>query len=141
VSALVDVLAASSPVVRQLRKAGEASIPGARNLNQLLMTLRRTGGIDYLMDFILNASNTFNNYDEFGHILFAQLQITNCVEYDVVPVTGCDARWFDERTESSAPAPTTAPEADPIDPSLEADLPEEARSTKDLLNFLIGSDG
>jgi ABC-type transporter Mla subunit MlaD len=153
-----DDLAASSPVIRQLRKAGEKSIPGARNLNQLLMTLRRTGGIDYLMDFILNASNTFNNYDEFGHFLFAQLQITNCVEYDIIPITGCDARWFDERAETQAPA-TTAP--DSLDPALGLDAPEagggasadssdgggttttadEARGTKDLLNFLTGDGG
>ena len=70
-------------MIRQLRKAGEKSIPGARNLNQLLMTLRRTGGIDYLTKFILNASNALNGFDDFGHFLLAQLQITNCVEYDV----------------------------------------------------------
>jgi len=155
-----DDLAASSPVVRQLRKAGEKAIPGARNLNQLLMTLRRTGGIDYLMSFILNASNTFNNFDQFGHFLFAQLQITNCIEYDVAPVTGCDARWFDERAGESAPA-TAA-----LQPDLDAapggggstgkagaaDRPgqdeggatttaDEARGAKDLLNFLTGSGG
>ncbi|HET6831050.1 MAG TPA: MlaD family protein [Solirubrobacterales bacterium] len=152
-----DDLAASSPVIRQLRKAGEKSIPGARNLNQLLMTLRRTGGIDHLMNFILNASNTFNNYDQFGHFLFAQLQITNCVEYDIIPITGCDARWFDDRTQTRA-QPTLSP--DSLDPALGLDPTEaggasaetsggegttttadEARGTKDLLNFLIGSGG
>jgi ABC-type transporter Mla subunit MlaD len=141
-----DDLAASSPVVRQLRKAGVASIPGARNLNQLLMTLRRTGGTDYLMEFILNASNTFNNYDEFGHFLFAQLQITNCVEYNIIPIpgSGCDARWFDERSTQSAPAgtaPSSAPAGDPVDPRLEAGAPDATRGTKDLLNFLVGSEG
>jgi len=136
-----DDLAASSPVVRQLRKAGEKSIPGARNLNQLLMTLRRTGGTDYLMNFILNASNTFNNYDQFGHFLFAQLQITNCVDYDIVPTTGCNANWFDDSSQTTAPAPSAAPEAAPVDPSLEAGASEAARGTKDLLNFLVGSEG
>lgn len=122
-----DDLAASSPVIRQLRKAGEKSIPGARNLNQLLMTLRRTGGIDYLTQFILNASNTINGFDQFGHFLLAQLQISNCVEYDVTPVTGCDATWFDPRASSSAAttaAPAKAPAADPIDPSLGLDIPD-----------------
>ena len=53
--ASADDLAASSPVIRQLRKVGEKSIPGASNLNQLLMTLRKTGGIDCLTNFILNC--------------------------------------------------------------------------------------
>ncbi len=102
-AASADDLAGSAPVVRQLRKVAETSIPGAKNLKQLLSTLRRTGGIDYLMEFILNSSNVFNNFDDFGHFLFTQIQITNCVEYVVAPVTGCDANWFDATT-SSAPA-------------------------------------
>ena len=132
------------------------------------MTLRRTGGIDYLTKFILNASNTFNGFDQFGHFLLAQLQITNCVEYDVTPVTGCDARWFDDSAgNQSAALPKKAPQADPVDPSLGLDMPdtpeaptlgsapqdqadsgdgaaaaaEAAKGTKDLLNFLIGSGG
>lgn len=144
-----DDLAASSPVVRQLRKAGEKSIPGARNLNQLLMTLRRTGGIDYLMDFVLNASSTFNNYDQFGHFLFAQLQITNCVDYDIIPTTGCDARWFDDSSTQSAPVdltPQVAPDPDADrQPAQGVDATtttaDEARGTRDLLNFLVGSEG
>lgn len=155
-----DDLAASSPVVRQLRKAGEKSIPGARNLNQLLMTLRRTGGIDYLMDFVLNASNTFNNYDQFGHFLFAQLQITNCVDYDIIPTTGCDARWFDDAGTQSAPtglAPQVEPDPEAgLDPSAPdpasggrpaqgedatTTTADEVHGTRDLLNFLVGSEG
>jgi len=147
--ASADDLAASSPVIRQLRRAGEKSIPGARNLNQLLMTFRRTGGIDYLTAFALNASNVFNGFDQFGHFLLAQIQITNCVEYDVVPVTGCDATWFDDRQAQAASStpPEEAPKADPIDPALGIDVPEDtttadsAEGTKDLLEFLMGSGG
>ena len=96
-----DDLAASSPVIRQLRKAGVKSIPGARNLNQLLMTLRRTGGIDYLTKFILNASNSFNGFDDLGHFLLTQIQITNCVDYVTSPAVGCDGRWVDPGTNSA----------------------------------------
>jgi ABC-type transporter Mla subunit MlaD len=162
-----DDLAASSPVIRQLRKAGEKSIPGARNLNQLLMTLRRTGGIDYLTKFILNASNSLNGFDQFGHFLLAQLQISNCVEYDIEPVTGCDARWFDQSTTQAAAQDAAAKAYDvplrPVkpksstgsgsvdaastDPAPEGQTGEDtttadaAKGTKDLLNFLMGSGG
>ena len=37
------------------------------------------------MKFILNSSNIFNGFDQFGHYLLAQLQITNCVEFVVGP--------------------------------------------------------
>ena len=51
------------------------------------------------MEFILNTSNVFNGFDDFGHYLRAQLQITNCVEYvDRRRSTGCGANWFDDRT-------------------------------------------
>ena len=55
--------------------------PAPRNLDQLLMTLRRTGGFDAPDRLHLNASNSFNGFDQLGHFLLAQLQITNCVDY------------------------------------------------------------
>jgi phospholipid/cholesterol/gamma-HCH transport system substrate-binding protein len=136
-----DDLAASSPVIRQLRKAGVKSIPGARNLNQLLMTLRRTGGIDDLTKFILNASNSFNGFDDLGHFLLTQIQITNCVDYVTSPAVGCDGRWV-------GPGTSSALDLNGIDKKDVANGVDEralersdaaASGTKDLLNFLIGS--
>jgi len=98
-------LAGSAPVVRQLEKVANTSIPGAKSLNALLGTLRKTGGTDYLMKFILNSSNIFNGFDQFGHYLRGQLQITNCVEFVSVPTfsAGCVANWL-HGTTSSAPS-------------------------------------
>jgi len=136
-----DDLAASSPVIRQLRKAGVKSIPGARNLNQLLMTLRRTRGIDDLTKFILNASNSFNGFDDLGHFLLTQIQITNCVDYVTSPAVGCDGRWV-------GPGTSSALDLNGIDKKDVANGVDEralersdaaASGTKDLLNFLIGS--
>jgi ABC-type transporter Mla subunit MlaD len=103
-------LAASDPVIRQLRKLGVATIPGAKNLKRLLSTFRKTGGIDQLMATVLNTSNVFNGFDEYGHYLRTQLQITNCVEFVVVSSadTGCGANWGDNVITSGAPAPTKA---------------------------------
>jgi hypothetical protein len=127
-------------VIRQLRKAGVKSIPGARNLNQLLMTLRKTGGIDYLTKFILNASNSFNGFDDLGHFLLTQIQITNCVDYVTRPSTGCNGSW--------GTVTQSAQDLGSIDPKdLKKGVDERAlersdaaaNGTKDLLNFLIGS--
>jgi phospholipid/cholesterol/gamma-HCH transport system substrate-binding protein len=100
-------LAASDPVIRDLRTLGEATTPGAKSLKSLLATFRKTKGIDYLMQTLLNQSNVFNGFDNYGHYLRAQLQITNCVEYVLKFVTGCDANWSDVAT-LGAPAPTKA---------------------------------
>ena len=159
--ASADDLAASSPVIRQLRKVGEKSIPGARNLNQLLMTLRKTGGIDYLMNFILNSSNTFNGFDDFGHYLRAQLQITNCVDYSDIVVTGCQANWSqlvpsaadaasiydvpdDAAGDTAAPDGSVDPGAVPGAASQRGGKVSDGGATasptgtKDLLEFLMG---
>ncbi len=99
-------LAASDPVIRSLKKLGEANTPGAKALKSTLATFRKTKGIDYLMSFILNTSNVFNGFDDLGHYLRAQLQITNCVEYveAAIPGSGCDARFVDPSTLSRARA-------------------------------------
>jgi len=161
-------LAGSSPVVKQLRRVGEKSIPAAKNLNQLLMTLRKTKGTKHLMDFLLNSSNVFNGFDQFGHYLRGQLQITNCVEFVSVSSTGCNANWKDPSA-SSAPSPDeqrrtlgklldgyVLDENGRIVPKDSVDEPEEGeatvpdpegrtattaesgKGTKDLLEFLVG---
>ncbi len=98
-------LAASDDVINALRKLGESATPGNKALNKLLKTFRKTNGIKYLMDFVLNTSNAFNGFDNLGHYLRAQLQITNCVEYVITPTTGCDARFVDPSLLSSGGAP------------------------------------
>lgn len=98
-------LAASDPVIRDLRSLATATTPPAKDLRALLSTFRRTQGIDYLMSFILNTSNVFNGFDDFGHYLRAQIQISGCVDFFAEPLSGCRANWFDLRQVTSrAPA-------------------------------------
>ena len=56
------------------------------------------------MKFILGSSNIFNGFDQFGHYLRGQLQITNCVEFVSVPTagSGCVANWLHTSTTSAA---------------------------------------
>ena len=123
-------LAASDPVIRQLRKLGVATIPGAKNLKRLLSTFRKTGGIDYLMETVLNTSNVFNGFDEYGHYLRTQLQITNCVEFVVVSSadSGCGANWGDSVITSGAPLPTKATIDNEGAPTLGDDFDHEGES-------------
>jgi len=108
-------LAASDPVVRQLRVLGDATTPAAKDLQALLKTFRKTRGIDYLMQFILNTSNVFNGFDEYGHYLRTQLQITNCVEFVIAPSTGCGANWVESLSPAASSGPAPLPTQDTID--------------------------
>ena len=155
-------LAASAPVIRDLRRLAVAGIPPARSLRKLFGSLRETGGIDALMRFLLNTSNVFNGFDDFGHYLRAQIQITNCVEYVTSGSSDCSAN-FGSSTFSAPGAPPSpesfgavlpeglAPETDEeaevqIDPqegsaSAEEEPPafdQVQNGTDDLLEFLVG---
>jgi hypothetical protein len=101
---------------------GEATTPGAKSLAKLLRSLRKTGGIDYLMKFIVNTSNVFNGYDDFGHFLRASLEINNCVDYTAVVTTGCIANWVEATpTAATAATPESIPDAPYPDPTFGSD--------------------
>jgi ABC-type transporter Mla subunit MlaD len=123
-------LVASEPLIKQLRKLAVETAPGAKSLRKLFGSVRRTGGIDYLMEFILGTSNAFNAYDELGHILRANLLVTNCVEYRIEPLSGCGSNWTDGPSAAAAtlasPAPTAETLAAPVE---EPPEPEETEET------------
>ena len=75
------------------------------------MTLRKTGGIDALTEFVLNGSNALNTFDSFGHFVLANVQITNCVNYSITPTTGCSSNWFTDTSSSAAQARAAASKA------------------------------
>lgn len=142
-------LAASDSVIRDLRTLGVTGASPAKNLQKLFGSLRKTKGIDYLMSFILNSSNVFNGFDDYGHYLRAQLQITNCVGYVTVVKTGCAANFGS--TTTAAPSPPASPQSygAPLDPQGSFGVSPSKRSdagasdastkgTKDLLQFLVG---
>lgn len=105
-------LVASNPLLRDLKRLAESTAPGAKSLQRLLGSIRRTGGIDQAMQFVLNSSNAFNGYDEFGHFLRATLLVTNCVDYRITPLSGCGANWTGASSLSAAsdPSPLPTPE-------------------------------
>ncbi len=125
-------LAASRSVIRRLGNLAETSLPGARSLDKTLTTLRKTGGIDHLMDFVINTSNVFNGFDQFGHYLRGQIQITNCIDYSISATTGCGANWVDAQTSAAFDGPAPPPTKKTIRNRQAAE-----RATDDMLEFLV----
>ncbi len=124
-------LAASAPLVRDLRKLGEANSPSSKNLNRLLKTLRQTGGTDLLYQTILNLSGTVSGFDDFGHFQRSAIQINNCVDLVASGVTGCGSKWTGANSSSAlAAAATQSLSPEDILPATDSEPEQEARVAK-----------
>jgi ABC-type transporter Mla subunit MlaD len=108
-------LAASDPVIVDLRDLARAAKGGAKSLASLLGSLRETDGVERLLELVLNTTGAVNGFDQFGHYLRALLLVTNCVDYQAAPTTGCVANWGAEAgaVGSSAPKLDAPEQADP----------------------------
>ena len=112
---------ASDPVIRDVRDLAEASTRPSKDLSALLGSLRRTGAYDDLLRFIFNLSGAVNGLDQFGHFIRTQFLVTNCTDYVVATLTGCEANFI-RRGGSSRSLPTALGRA--TGPA--AELPEGA---------------
>ncbi len=68
-------LPAAQPLIGQLQTFADLARPLSANLSQLLVSLRDTGGIERLMDFLFYTTNAVNGYDSVGRFLRASLAI------------------------------------------------------------------
>ncbi len=84
-------IVAADPVIVQARDLGNSQIPTANGLSGLLETFNKTNGFRYLTDFIYNTVGSTNGYDNAGHFLRANLQLTTCLDYQVIVQSGCEA--------------------------------------------------
>ncbi len=111
--ALVGIL----PLLDQLEKLGYAAKPTSKSLAELLTSLRGTGGLERIMDFIFLGANTANGYDSLGHFLRAEGVADACLSYQVV--TGhepCNSRKLFQH--NSPPATTASVATSAAAPSL-----------------------
>jgi ABC-type transporter Mla subunit MlaD len=83
----------SDPILRQARDLTRSAIPGARRLTRLLANLRKSGFHRQFMTFLFNTTGGINGYDQYGHFLRAQLQVTPCTTLAAVNLAGCSAHW------------------------------------------------
>jgi virulence factor Mce-like protein len=86
-------LLASRPIIEDLRELTEQAAPVADDLADLATSLRDTGGIERLMDYIFFQASAINGFDQFGHYLRASLIVNTCSQYSVEPQPGCSANY------------------------------------------------
>jgi ABC-type transporter Mla subunit MlaD len=87
-------LASIQPLLGRLGSLGSVAKPAGVSASELLSSLRSTGGLERLLDFIFLGANTTNGYDALGHFLRAEGVGTHCLTYAIEPAAGCGAKLF-----------------------------------------------
>jgi ABC-type transporter Mla subunit MlaD len=88
-----QALLKSKPIVGDLKTFANDAQPTVDNLEKLLTSLKDTGGIERLMDFLYFQAAATNGYDSLGHYLRAVFVLTTCTTYSLQPLPGCTANF------------------------------------------------
>jgi phospholipid/cholesterol/gamma-HCH transport system substrate-binding protein len=94
-------LASIQPLLSRLHALGSAGKPFAGNFAELLSSLRSTGGLERLLDFIFLGAGSSNGYDALGHFLRTEGVANLCISYFISPSTGCGAKLFSTASSTS----------------------------------------
>jgi len=87
-------LASIQPLLGRLQALGSAGKPFAGNLSELLSSLRSSGGLERILDFIFLGTGAANGYDALGHFLRSEGIGNACISYVITPAGGCGAKLF-----------------------------------------------
>ena len=98
-------LASLRPLLGRLRALGTQASPFASNASELLTSLRETGGLERLMDFLFLGASSTNGYDALGHFLRSEALAAACVTYTITPAPTCGSeKLFSSGSSSSSSA-------------------------------------
>jgi phospholipid/cholesterol/gamma-HCH transport system substrate-binding protein len=101
-------IAATQPLLGRVKSLGSAAKPFAGNLSELFSSLRSTGGLERLLDFVFLSAGSSNGYDALGHFLRAEIVANICVTYAIAPASGCSAKLFSTSGSSGSTAKAAA---------------------------------
>ena len=89
-----SALEAVEPLLPLVKGLGKNAKPFAANFSGLLTSLRSTGGIERLLDFIYLGGGSINGYDALGHFLRAEIFASTCLTYSVQTNPTCTTGKF-----------------------------------------------
>jgi phospholipid/cholesterol/gamma-HCH transport system substrate-binding protein len=96
-------IVATQPLLKELKSLGTAANPFSTNLSALLESLKGTGGLERLLDFIFLGAGASNGYDELGHFLRTEGVGNLCLKYYIEP-SNCSRHLFNKGTAPSGTA-------------------------------------
>ncbi len=82
------------PLLTRVESLGSANKPFAKSLSELFTSLRATGGVERLLDFIFMGAGSVNGYDSLGHFARAVAVAKTCVGYKVTLVAECRSNFI-----------------------------------------------
>ena len=88
-------LRATEPLLPLIGSLGKQAKPFAANFAGLFSSLRDTGGLERLLDFIYLGTGSVNGYDALGHFLRGEIVAsTGCLTYRIAPSGGCNGKFI-----------------------------------------------
>jgi phospholipid/cholesterol/gamma-HCH transport system substrate-binding protein len=102
-------LVAAQPLLARLKALGSAAKPFSGSLSELFTSLRNTGGIERLLDFIFLGAGAANGYDSLGHFLRTEGVATLCLSYAIATAPGCNQHLFGSGNKTTASASSFDP--------------------------------
>jgi ABC-type transporter Mla subunit MlaD len=97
-------LVSSRKLLGELRLLGTSAKPFTENLSTLFESLKNTGGLERIMDFIFLGAGAANGYDALGHFLRTEGVGTACVKYYIATTTDCNGKLGTKTATTSATA-------------------------------------
>jgi phospholipid/cholesterol/gamma-HCH transport system substrate-binding protein len=103
-------LTALRPLLKRLSALGKAGLPFSKNFSELFESLRNTGGLERIMDFIFLGAGAANGYDALGHFLRIEAAANICLGYQVkiTPNAGCRRKLFSNSGSEASAARASA---------------------------------
>lgn len=88
-----EALLKAKPIAQDLKTFGAQAKPLSTNLKALATSLKDTGGIERLMDYVFYQVAAVNGFDAYGHYLRAQLVVNLCSTYATTPDPACASKF------------------------------------------------
>ncbi len=114
-------LVSSKKLLAELSSLGTSAKPFTSNLSELFTSLKETGGLERIMDFIFLGAGAANGYDQLGHFLRTEGVGSICVKYSITPSAGCN-RKLGVSESSSATASAASAHSEPMSLEMERTL-------------------
>jgi ABC-type transporter Mla subunit MlaD len=102
-------LVQSKPLVTLLAQFAAHAQPVGQELDAILTSLDKSGGIEQLMNWIFFQSIAVNGFDGVSHYLRAGLITNLCSSYATAPVSGCSANFRETKALSASASAKTDP--------------------------------
>ena len=104
-------LVGTQPLLTRIEALGSATKPFAKNLSGLFSSVRETGGLERLLDFIFMGAGDINGYDSLGHFARAVAVAKTCVGYKIAVVPECRSNFVNGASAASTSAQAASAKA------------------------------